>query len=91
MLKHGIFAVGLVIGTTRESRSADSIIAKSGDGRVSIEFALRPEGGVEDLPHYRVTFAGKEVIGYSRLGVELSGDQPIGGTCKVSITTPSTP
>ncbi len=86
MVKHGILAVVLVIAITGESRAADSIIAKSGDGGASIEFALRPDGGIEDLPHYRVTFAGNEVIGYSRLGIELSGDQPIGGTCKVERT-----
>jgi Glycosyl-hydrolase 97 N-terminal/Glycoside hydrolase 97 len=52
-------------------------------GRVRIELALRDVGEAKAAPHYRVTFAGKEVVGYSRLGVELAGGSALGGSCEI--------
>ena len=55
--------------------------ATSPDGRVRIELTLR-----DAVPHWRVTFAGAEVIAPSRLGVELA-DGLLGGPCEVVSAT----
>jgi alpha-glucosidase len=66
-----------------ETRAAPPVAAVSPDGRVRIELSLREVGEAEAAPHYRVTFAGKEVVGYSRLGVELDGGSALGGPCQI--------
>jgi alpha-glucosidase len=59
------------------------VAATSPDGRVRIELALRKSGDADAVPHYRVTLGGAEVIGYSRLGVELDGGATIGASCAI--------
>ena len=63
--------------------AAPPVTATSPDGRVRIEVALRKAGETDAVPHYRVTFDGKEVMGHSRLGVELDGDTALGGPCEM--------
>lgn len=70
-------ALGLVEATPRLSTSP--LAAVSPDGRVRIEFSLRGA----NLPHYRVLFGDREVVGYSRLGVELEGGGALGGPCEI--------
>jgi alpha-glucosidase len=52
---------------------------------VRIEFSLRHAGETGAVPHYRVTFDGKEVVGYSRLGVEADGGD-LGNGCDITQT-----
>ena len=66
-----------------EVRAAPPVAAISPDGRVRIEMSLRKGGKTDSVPHYRVTFDGKEVMGHSRLGVELDGDTALGGPCEM--------
>lgn len=66
-----------------ETQAAPPVAAVSPDGRVRIEMALRKVDEAEAVPHYRVTFAGKEVVGYSRLGVELNDGSALGGSCEI--------
>ncbi len=66
-----------------EGRAAPPVAAVSPDDRVRIEMSLRKGGETDSLPHYRVTFDGKDVIGNSRLGVELDGGTALGGPCEI--------
>lgn len=76
--------IGLMLTVVvSETRAAPPVAAVSPDGRVRIEMSLRKEDKAEAVPHYRVTFAGKEVIGYSRLGVELGVRNSLGGSCEI--------
>jgi alpha-glucosidase len=63
--------------------AAPPVAAVSPDGRVRIEFTLRPRDQAEAIPQYRVTFADREVVGSSRLGVELQGASTLGGPCEI--------
>jgi alpha-glucosidase len=72
----------LTAGACGETRAAPPVTAVSPDGRVKIEFSLRKAGDTDAAPHYRVTLDGREVVGYSRLGVELDGGV-LGGPCEV--------
>jgi len=46
---------------------------ESPDGRVELYFDVRDESGCGGCPVYRVAFAGKPVVGKSRLGLTLAG------------------
>ena len=83
MKRIAYLATMLIVITTGEARSEPLVVASSPDGRVKIEFSLRKTSETEAVPHYRVTFDGKEVVGHSRLGVELEGDTALGGPCEV--------
>ena len=72
--------VAVVVG---ETRAAPPVAAVSPDGRVRIEVSLRKAGDAEAAPHYQVTFAGQEMVGPSRLGVELDGGSALGGSCEI--------
>jgi alpha-glucosidase len=56
----------------------------SPDGRVRIELSLRKAGETKAAPHYRVTFADREVVGYSRLGIKSDDGSSIGGPCEIA-------
>lgn len=59
--------------------------------RPAIEFALRPVNAADASPYYRVLGAdGGEIIGWSRLGVDLAGGEKLGGPCEVVSTTSRT-
>src|SRR5262245_46314123 len=73
----------LLAAAASETRAAPPEAAISPDGRVRIEVALRKTGDTNAVPHYRVTFGEAEVIGYSRLGVELEGGGALGGPCEM--------
>lgn len=64
-----------------QSRTTASI--GSPDGRIRIELSLLPVGAERDVPHYRVMFGKSEVVGYSRLGIELEGGSTLGGPCEI--------
>ena len=63
--------------------AAPPIGCLSPDGTLSIEFALRKEGTIEGVPHYRVRAGDAEVIGWSRLGIDLVDGEILGGPCEV--------
>ena len=73
----------VVLLVAGEARAAPPVAAVSPDERVRIEVSLRKAGEADAVPHFRVTFDGKEVVGHSRLGVELDGDTALGGPCEV--------
>src|ERR1700739_2894395 len=80
--------VGWILGLilvvfVSETRAAPPIAAVSPDGRVRIEMSLRNVDKAEAVPHYRVTCAGREVVGYSRLGVEFADGSALGGSCEI--------
>ncbi|MBP1678329.1 MAG: Retaining alpha-galactosidase precursor [Bacteroidetes bacterium] len=62
------------------------VSATSPDGKVRIELSLRSADGSANVPHYRILFGGNEVIGYSRLGVELAGGPALGSSCTLEST-----
>jgi alpha-glucosidase len=76
LVLHGALLAGV-------AEAAPPVSATSPSGRVRIELALRKAGEREAVPHYRVTWDGKEVVGYSRLGVELDGGTALGGSCEL--------
>ena len=63
--------------------AAPPLSTVSPNGLVRIEFSLRKAGEREASPHYRATFDNMEIIGHSRLGVELEGGTALGETCEV--------
>lgn len=77
-----LLATVLVL-TAENAWSAIPVTAISPDDRVRIEVSLRKSGEIEAAPHYRVTFDGQEIVGHSRLGVELGGGTALGGPCEI--------
>jgi alpha-glucosidase len=71
-------------GLAHESSESTSLVsAVSPDGAVRIEFSLLRLGGTTNVPHYRVMFSDQQVVGYSRLGIELEGGSVLGETCEI--------
>jgi alpha-glucosidase len=66
-----------------EVTASHPVTAISPNGRVRIEILLRKVGDKDALPHYRVTFDRQEIIGPSRLGVEILGESAMGGPCEI--------
>lgn len=66
-----------------ELRAESPVAALSPDGRARIEISLLRAGETESVPHFRVTFGDVEVIGNSRLGVELEDGSALGGPCEI--------
>ncbi len=64
------------------AQATPPVVACSPDGHVRIEFSLRPAGAT-DVPHYRVTFRGADVVEYSRLGIDLEGGAVLGGSVEI--------
>jgi alpha-glucosidase len=64
--------------------AAPPVAVLSPDGRVTVEFALRRAGDADGIPHYRVLFRSKEVVGFSRLGVVLGDGTALGGSCELA-------
>ena len=83
-MRRTVFLVAVLSALTAgEVRAAPPVAAISPDGRVRIEMSLRKAGETDSVPHYRVTLDDKEVIGHSRLGIELDGGTALGGPCEV--------
>ena len=83
MGRTNFFVLSLLTLVGGEVRATPPVAAVSPDERVRIEVSLRKAGEVDAVPHYRVTFGGKEVVGHSRLGVEVDGGTTLGGPCEV--------
>ena len=66
--------------------AATPVVCRSPGGGLAIEFALRPDGTADNVPHYRVRAGDAEVVGWSRLGVDLAGGGFLGGACEVTGT-----
>lgn len=69
-----------------EVRATSPLAVTSPDGRVQIEFSLRKTENADAAPHYRVMFREKEIVGYSRLGIDMQGEDSLGGNCQVEST-----
>lgn len=69
--------------TLKWVEASPAVSAVSPDGNVKIELSLRNTSQTEDVPHYRVTFNNREVIGYSQLGVELENAKALHGPCEI--------
>jgi alpha-glucosidase len=67
---------GSALGT---AAAAPPVVCLSPDGSLAIEFALRADGA----PQYRVRSGTADVIGWSRLGVDLADGGLLGGPCEV--------
>ena len=59
------------------------VFAVSPDGQLRIEFSLHNVGQAVNAPHYRVFFGDREIVGHSRLGVELEGGSTVGRSCEI--------
>ncbi len=66
-----------------EVTASQPVTAISPNGRVRIEILLRKGGDEDALPHYLVTFDRQEIIGPSRLGVEILRESALGGPCEI--------
>jgi alpha-glucosidase len=76
-------AMVLLCGLAPGMALAEPIVCWSPDGTLAIEFSLRSDGATYAVPHYQVRGAVGNVIGWSRLGVELAGGELLGGPCEV--------
>jgi alpha-glucosidase len=76
------FSFAVVLLLTRAALAQSPITATSPDGQIRVEFVLRKTELGDSVPHYRVTYRDKEVIGYSRLGFDFEGGA-LGDTCDV--------
>ncbi len=65
------------------AKSAERLNAVSPDGRLQIEFALRQVDEIDGVPCYRILCQDVEVVGYSRLGIEMVGEASLGNACEV--------
>jgi alpha-glucosidase len=74
----------LLVGPALGAAAAAPVVCRSPDGTLTIELALREDGPVDGVPHYRVRAGEADVIGWSRLGVDLAGDESLGGPCEVT-------
>ena len=83
MRRIGLLTTLLALLAMGEAQAAPPTVADSPDGRIRIEFSLRKVGEIESVPHYRLTFRDKEIVGHSRLGVDLDGGALLGGSCEV--------
>jgi alpha-glucosidase len=77
-----VFAA-LILLTSRPAAAAAPVTVASPDGQVRIEFTLRQAGAADAVPHYRVLFQSAEVIGPSRLGLDLADGTALGGPCQL--------
>jgi alpha-glucosidase len=75
--------VGIFCGSAIASTATSPIACRSPDGGLAIELSLRHENTTDNVPHYRVRTGTVDVIGWSRLGVELAADGSLGGSCEV--------
>ncbi len=80
--RHWLLAA-LVLLACRRAAAAAPVTVTSPDGRVRIEFHLRPLGDADAVPHYRVLFRSTEVVGPSRLGLDLADGTALGGPCRL--------
>jgi alpha-glucosidase len=76
--------LALVVGPALGPAAAAPVVCRSPDGTLTIELALRKDGPVDGVPHYRVRAGEAAVIGWSRLGVDLAGGESLGGPCEVT-------
>ncbi len=73
----------LLYGSTLGTAAATPVVCRSPRGSLAIEFTLRNDGTRDGVPHYRVRAEAADVIGWSRLGVELADGGLLGGPCEV--------
>jgi alpha-glucosidase len=81
---HNVTAAALVLLCGSPVEATLPIACRSPDGTLAIEFRLRKDGTTDGVPHYRVRAGGSDVVGWSRLGVDLAGGELLGGPCAVT-------
>jgi alpha-glucosidase len=81
---HAIFAFIVVLMCGSALRAAAPVVCRSPDGALAIEFNLRADGKTASVPQYRVRAGKGDVVGWSRLGVDLAGRERLGGACEVT-------
>ncbi len=64
--------------------AATPVVCRSPGGVLAIEFDLQKDGTTDSVSHFRVRTAGREVIGWSPLGVDLAAGEKLGGSCEVT-------
>jgi alpha-glucosidase len=80
---HRWVLAALILLASRPALAAPPVAVSSPDGRVRIEFSLRRHGDADAVPHYRVLFRDAEVVGPSRLGLDLADGIALGGPCEL--------
>ena len=80
-----VVAVAVLLGgaAVRPAVAAPPVSCRSPDGTLCIEFAVRPDGTADAVPHYRVRSGAADVVEWSRLGFDLAAGEQLGGPCEV--------
>ncbi len=76
-----VFLCRPAIGTVA---AAPPVVCRSPDGILAIEFSLRKDGSSDTAPQYRVRRGDAEVVGWSRLGIDLRDGEFLGGPCEIT-------
>ena len=71
--------------TDKSTAEAASIVCRSPSGTLAIEFSLRKNGTSENVPQFRVRNGAVDIIGWSRLGVDLADGEKLGGPCAIGL------
>jgi alpha-glucosidase len=80
-----VIALILLLGSTLGPAGAASpVVCRSPDGSLAIELTLRKDRNTDGVPHYRVRAGAADVIGWSRLGVDLAEGGLLGGPCEIT-------
>jgi alpha-glucosidase len=64
--------------------AAAPVVCRSPDGTLAIEVTVSKDGTTDAVPQYRVRGGAADVIGWSRLGVDLADGGSLGGPCEVT-------
>jgi alpha-glucosidase len=84
VLRLNVLAVWFTLVASLPVMAGPPVSVSSPNGRVKIEFALRRAGDIDGVPHFRVLFRESEVIGFSRLGIDLGDGTALGGPCEIA-------
>ena len=83
VISHLVLVVIILLGT--DAHAERVAVATSPNGRIGLEFLFLP-GSPQPVPGYRITWGETEVIGPSRLGIELDGESGLGTSTQVEGT-----
>jgi alpha-glucosidase len=64
--------------------AAAPVVCRSPGGALTIELKLGKDEAADAVPQYRVRAGAAEVIGWSRLGIDLAGGELLGGPCEIT-------
>src|SRR5262249_26118693 len=79
-----VIAVAVVLLCGSTVAATPPVVCRSPDEKLAIEFSLREVERSSAVPHYRVRAGDAEVVGWSRLGVDLADGEFLGGPCEIT-------